>query len=246
MRVLVTRPEPSAAATAEKLIRLGHQPVLFPLTRAKHDSAALRGALLGRTDAGNTSLVVTSAQALRALSGLPELAAPHLTRPIYAVGKATAQAARDLGFRDVRTGTGTGAGLADLILRDLAGSDIGGVGQAHLLYLAGHPRSPDLENALENRGLPIGIVEAYRMEPITHPAGTLAAALRHPATDTVLLYSREAARLFADHLRHEAIAPSDLTFLCLSQAVADAIPLELRSNIKIASHPEEEALLALL
>ncbi len=57
------------------------------------------------------ALIVTSRNALRALS-----AHRHLDKarklPLFAVGEATAAAARELGFAEVTPGPGTGAGLA--------------------------------------------------------------------------------------------------------------------------------------
>ncbi|WJH41339.1 hypothetical protein N7E02_13085 [Aliirhizobium terrae] len=64
MRVLVTRPKLSAARTAERLISMGHEPVLMPLSEAVHHPQAAAEAF--RTP--YAALAVTSAEALRAIA----------------------------------------------------------------------------------------------------------------------------------------------------------------------------------
>lgn len=231
MRVLVTRPAISAGATAAKLIALGHEPLLLPLTEAIHHSDAVKAALAEHDGA----LAVTSAEALRAIP--PESVARWIDRPIFCVGPATAKAAENLGFTDIGTGQGTGLDLADLVIAAKAGP---------LLYLAGMPRSPDFERVLMQAGVPFRTVEAYRMVPLEHDADALARRLRDERPQAILLYSHETARqLFT------AVTPAvfrsleNLRFLCMSAHVADAVPSGLGA-IAIADEPSEKALLALL
>ncbi len=79
---------------------LGHVPILLPLSRARHDPQAALRALegtsarraAGQADALPPSIIaVTSAEALRALESLGEALSPHLSRPLFAVGQATAR-----------------------------------------------------------------------------------------------------------------------------------------------------------
>jgi uroporphyrinogen-III synthase len=92
-RVLITRPQPGAADTAERLRALGHEPVVAPLfeVRAKEWSppAAMPEAVM-----------LTSAAAAR--EGGPAMA-PYLGLPCFCVGARTAAAAQDAGFTDIRT-----------------------------------------------------------------------------------------------------------------------------------------------
>ena len=64
---------------------------------------------------GAQALIVTSRNALRVLAKHPALDAAR-GLPLFAVGEATARAARALGFATVIEGPGNGAGLAELIV----------------------------------------------------------------------------------------------------------------------------------
>jgi uroporphyrinogen-III synthase len=236
MRVVVTRPENSARRTAERLQDLGHRPVLLPLTKAIHHPEVAEAALAGP----HAALAVTSAETLRVLSLLGERLTPFLGRTLYAVGETTAKAAEEAGFRDIRSGAGTGAELAELIAGYALDLD------APLLYLAGQPRSPKFEDGIHAKGVPFVTAEVYEMTPIAYDEAFIRDILLDPPVDAVLLYSRENARLFCDfaapHLKELASAQ----FVCLSDNVAEIIPREFHRNIKIASHPDEDGIFALL
>ncbi|CDN55954.1 Uroporphyrinogen-III synthase [Neorhizobium galegae bv. officinalis bv. officinalis str. HAMBI 1141] len=236
MRVVVTRPENSARRTAERLQNLGHQPVLLPLTKAVHHPEVAEAALAGP----HSALAVTSAEAVRVLS-LPGDHLPlFLGQTLYAVGETTAKAAEDAGFRDIRRGPGTGAELAKIIASDASSFD------APLLYLAGRPRSPKFEDGLHATGVPFVTAEIYEMAPIAYDEVFIRATLLDPPVDAVLLYSRENARLFCDFAAPHLKELASVQFLCLSANVAEIIPREFHRNIKIASHPDEDGVFALL
>lgn len=236
MRVVVTRPEGSALRTAERLKSLGHEPVLLPLTKARHDADMTENALRRP----HAALAVTSAEAVRALSALGERLIPYLDETLYAVGDATGRAAEEAGFRNICVGPGTGAGLADLVASRALQLP------APLLYLAGKPRSPNFEEGLHAKNLPFLTAEIYEMSPTAHGEGVIRNALLDPPADAVLLYSRENARLFFDLAMPHAAALTGTRILCLSDNVADAVPKKFHRNIKIADHSDEDGLLALL
>lgn len=240
MRVLVTRPEGGARRTAERLGGLGHVPVLLPLMVAEHHPGAVGEALRQP----HAALAITSAEAVRALKSLGSALTPHLHEPVFAVGEATALAARQAGFTDLRIAEGTGASMVALFGGEIARL----TGAAPLLYFAGTPRSPDLEAGLAGLGVALRVAETYTMHPLPIDQQTADTALRHPPVDAVLLYSRQTAQRFfevaasgeaMDALRH-------VPLLCLSGNVADAVPDGLRGNVRVAARPDEDSLLALL
>src|SRR5690606_16657199 len=108
-RVLVLRPQPAAEATAGRARALGLEPVVAPLFIVR--PLAWRPPE-GRFDA----LVLTSANALRH-GGLASHE-PYRHLPCYAVGEATAEAARAAGIEDVRVGRSDGAALARWMAAD--------------------------------------------------------------------------------------------------------------------------------
>lgn len=230
MRVLVTRPEPAAQATAHRLVALGHQPIILPLARAVHDRAAILVALETRSG----PLIATSAEVFRVLGNESK---DFCHRQIFCVGQATAEAAKAAGFTNLHVAEGTGLSLASLIAA--ARPDV------PLLYLAGEPRSPDLEAKLREAGISVAVVTSYRMEPVEHKE----LALPDLRPDAVLFYSREtAARFFRLPAVRNAPAHafSGTRFLCISSRAAEAVPAQFSSRIAIAAAPDEESLLALL
>lgn len=231
MRVLVTRPRQSAERTAERLRNLGHQPLILPLTRPRHLPEDAEKAL-GRP---HSALVVTSAEAVRAISKL-DLSA-YLDVPVFAVGSATADEVRHAGFCTVRVADGTGEGLARLLI-DLDRQD--------LLYLAGHPRSPDLERGLTAAGIRFSTTVCYEMLPLVWIRSEV--QVLETAPDAVLLYSSEAARLFMEQplVRDNPDFWQNCRALCLSGKVARSLGEATKMKVSVASQPTEEALFALL
>ena len=232
MRVLVTRPEPAANATAEKLRARGYQPVLLPLSRAVHDRDAAFRALTSPFDA----LVVTSAEVFRVRADVPNTVK---SLRIFCVGPATAEAARHAGFTDIVTAEGTGLSLAARIANDPS--------RPALLYLAGEPRSPDLEASLTEAGLLLTVAVCYRMEPVTPEAGQIDAAFA-PPPQAILFYSRESALRFfrLPDLANRRQTFARAQFLCISTRTASAVPPEYAAQIAVAATPDETALLSLL
>ena len=209
MRVLVTRPEPAALRTADRLRALGHEVVVAPLLIPR--------AVAWTVPAGEWQAVAFTSASAPALGG-PGLAALALL-PAYAVGEATAAAARTAGFGDVRAARGDASAVFAL-------AAAGGV--ARLLHLAGAERSA----ATVPAGLTVGVAEVY--------AADLADTLPEDAVDLVLLYStRTAARyatLFAGDRGAVALA-------ALSASVAAAAGAGW-ARIVVAAEPTEASLFA--
>ncbi len=233
MRVLVTRPEEAGEKTARRLRELGHVPVSLPLFRAIHrpldQDATTRDAFGG--------IILTSAEAIRALKGAEDLLRDLTDLPVFAVGKATARAACGAGFGKIHVASGYGRDLAGLIEEKHVHRGL------PLLYLAGTPRSPDLEAGLRARAIPFETRLAYRMEAVEHTKAELEAALTPGLA--VLLYSREAALRFLALLETLGTLP-ELDYYCLSPAIAAALGDVSPDRLHVAGETTEEALLALL
>ncbi len=236
MRVLVTRPAVSATRTAERLRALGHEPVFLPLTEAAHAPDVALGAL----QKPYAALAMTSAEAARALDPIAANLTEYFTKRLYAVGPATARAASDLGFRDIRTGPGTGLGLAELMAGEARDPTF------PLLYLTGRPRSSRFEDRLLAEGLAVDVAEIYEMRAISHEPEQVAAALLSPPVDAVLLYSRESASHFARLAENLLPSLPKLQWLCISANVAAAVPATHHANIRTAASPDEDGLMCLL
>jgi uroporphyrinogen-III synthase len=161
------------------------------------------------------TILLTSANAVR-FGG--EQLAKYFHMQTYAVGEATALAARAAGFADVIVGT-TDAADVIAIMAD--------AGCKNVLHLAGRDRTEIAE-------------PAFKMEAITVYASEVLAAPDIPETAVALLHSTRAA------LRFASVAPnkSAIGIVAISRAVAQAAGSGWQS-IAVALQPQDAAMLAL-
>jgi len=239
VRLLVTRPEPDGARTAQALRARGHAVVLAPLLRTQTISFVL-------PEQAFSAVVLTSANAARAIADHPGRA--QLTvLPAFTVGRRTAEAARALGFRDVRSAAGDKRDLVDLLFADLVRTDLlrmESSDRAPLLYLAGEDRAGDLAGA----GLPVHTAVVYRALKAAHFPPPVAAALAQGALDGVLHFSARTAAAYLDCAVHDAIRESALApvHYCLSRQVAAPLSAAGAAAVRIAARPDEMAMLELV
>lgn len=240
MRIVVTRPQRSGERTAAKLEALGHAPVLLPLFHPVHHG----GRAISALSTPLAAIAVTSAEAVRALDTFGEQLAPHLPKPLFAVGGATAEAAEKTGFEQIFTASGDALGLTALVTQHRTFL----TEEEPLLYLAGRPRGSVFEEGLAAAGIPFRTVDCYEMLPSDISETTLKTALLDTAADIVLLYSSEAARAFFRHVSAEkyAMALTTTKFICISRNVLSLVPQIFRPNAKAAEEPSEAAMFELL
>ncbi|MDM8352398.1 uroporphyrinogen-III synthase, partial [Brevundimonas diminuta] len=93
-RVWVTRAEPGAARTADRLTALGFTPITAPLLTLEPLPGALDAV---PAPAAVAALALTSPNGVEAFAPLISRFRRH---PVFAVGDATAEAARAAGFAD--------------------------------------------------------------------------------------------------------------------------------------------------
>lgn len=233
-RVLVTRPEPGASATAARLQSLGFAPIVLPLTRI----IALEPKLPARPEAYD-AVTVTSPNAVRHIPSA--LVKTFGERPLFAVGEATGKAAIAAGFSDVRVAGGTADQLADLIGKELPEG-------SHVLHLAAVQRTKGFAEALEACGIQLEIAETYSAEEVSYSTDFLSDALTHSEVWGAPLLSERAGQLLAGLIAQEMIHQSfDRTvFFCISQKVASAISGISAERVFVSDAPSEESVLELL
>ena len=250
MRVLVTRPEPGGQRTAERLAGLGHEPVRMPLfetvVTATIDDLPPVEEIRG--------LIATSARAF-AMFVKDGVSARGLGKvPVHAVGRATAQAARDAGFLRVDDAGGTAAALSEALIHlrpqdaTVSEASSSGVRSGALVYLAGVPRTPVIETALEAHDPGFRVVDCYRMTEISYSTDILKTDFLSPPPEAVLLYSANAARRFSALVDAAKLAGClDSTgFLCLSPAIAGQLRKAWQDRTVVAERPDEDSLVASL
>lgn len=170
---------------------------------------------------GITALVFTSTNGVTAFTALTS----DRSRPVFTVGDATAQAAKDAGFSQVRSAAGDLGQLAALLIAE--GPSIGPLLVAGALEPAG-----DLPALLRGR-IEATAVAVYRA------VETRCAA--PDAFDAVLVHSARAGRALAalgPFARQRAVA--------LSAAAAEPLGDRSGLDIRLAVTPDENALLAAL
>lgn len=225
-RVLVTRPEPGASATAARLARAGFVPLTLPLSR-------VAGVDAGPSEGRFAAVAATSANAVRFAGG--GLLGGLRDKPFFAVGTRTAEAALHAGFVEVREGEGDAAALARLV--PAAGGRVA--------YLCGRVRRPDFETALRARGVEAVPFETY--DTLAHAPSREAIMLLGPApVDAVLLFSAMGAEAYARlaERREAAGILKHAQAFALSPRIAAALPPAV--PCRVASRPEEDALLVAL
>lgn len=220
MVILVTRPEPGATRTAEHLRHLKLTPYILSLSKTVQLPVL-------RQDFSCDAVIATSESAF--LYGNLDLIEKLRGKPLYVVGKHTAEAAKKAGFSDIVLAAPDAKTLGQKIER--APSD-------RILYLAGHVRRPDLEDHLHQKYKYFETIELYDTIPIKLDDEQ---KLKIPQKiDIVMLYSAMAAAGLAQissYIKHSTV------FLCLSTRIANAVPKTFLNAIVIAHEPNEDAML---
>jgi uroporphyrinogen-III synthase len=218
--VLILRPEPGNTATAEKVRALGFDAICLPLFEVRPvawacpDPHAFDGVL------------ITSANTLRhAGSQIEKLT--HLRA--YAVGPATAEAAKAVGFSRIETGPSNVAALLKLI----AASD----GKHHFLHLG---RGEHIPSRYEQ--ITLSPLKIYEMTPVDVNLAGLHSA---PLPVIALLHSPQAGARFSSLIGAAPELRSRITLLAISEAAATIAGNGWR-RVAIAPEPRDEAMLSLL
>lgn len=218
-KIIAIRPEPGLSATVAAGAELGLEIAGFPLFEIEAvdwespDLADIDGLLIG------------SANALR--HGGEQLSRlRHL--PVCAVGTATAEQARELGFDVAQTGTG---GLQQLL-------DALGTIPCHLLRLAGEahvPLDPPAQVRLTTR-----IVYRVVDKPLCSAAERI---LR--MSSLVMLHSAGAARHFSLECEKLGLPRSNISLAALGPRILAAAGSGW-GEVRAAPNPSESALLAMV
>jgi uroporphyrinogen-III synthase len=223
--VWITRAEPGASATAERVRALGLEPIVEPLigVRPITDAAIdLRGVC---------ALVFTSANAVAAFAER----SPEREIRVFAVGDATAAAAKTQRFKSVLSAQGDVKALAAALAarrRELTGV---------VYYLAAAEPAVDLTAELTEAGLDMRETALYETAPRDLPADF---AARLPGIDAVLVHSGKSARLLGQYVK--ANPAPHLAAFCMSLNAARPIARAGLAAVLCAPVPSEAALLRLL
>ena len=208
-RLLVLRPEPGASETVRRARGQGLDPVAIPLFEIEPvkwtspDAGAFDGLLFTSANA-----VRHGGERLKDLRGLP----------VYAVGDATAEAARDTGF-DIRVSGDAGV---DRLLGSIEP-------ELKLLHLCGEDRKVPKEARQT-----ITPVTVYRSKKVADPD------LQGAQGSVALIHSPGAARRLSELIRDRG----SIALVAISDAAASEAG-EGWERIEVADEPRDAAMLAL-
>jgi uroporphyrinogen-III synthase len=219
MKLLILRARPAADETADRAVARGLDAVVAPLfTVHPVDWDA-------PDPAGIEAVLLTSANAARHAGAQIQA---FLGLPCYAVGEASAAAARAGGFTDVRPGNGDGAAIV---------GRMDGDGIVRALHLCGRDHLAPEHGA---------VALTRRIVYAAEAAGTLPNQARQAIEEgsLALLHSPRAGRLLAVLTDAATISRDRVALAAISEAAAAAAGLGWRSKA-IAHEPSDQALLEL-
>ena len=238
MRALITRPREDAGALAKLLGGRGIECVIEPLLTIE----PVKDAKIDFT--GVQAVLLTSANGARALAaqeaGKSAGAWRHLA--VFAVGEATASAAREAGCRRVSSAGGDVGALARLVAERLEPE--GGA----LLHIAGTHVAGDLAGLLAKAGFTVRRAVIYEAREADCISAELISMIEAGGIDVALFFSPRTAKSFVT-LAFEAGVSSaceGVTALCLSAAVAREAETIAWNEVRVAAHPDLDGLLALI
>ncbi len=230
MRALITRPRENAGSIARDLAERDIDVLLDPLLEIRP------------TEHGPVDLTGVQAVLVTSGFGIRELAAATETRdvPVYAVGDATAQTARELGFTRVESARGDGEALARLVLERLDPA------AGPLVYAAGRVTAGEFPDQLVAAGFTVRREEMYAARPAAALAPETIEALRAGSVDLALFFSPRTAETFVRLVEEAGLREScgSVTAVCISANVAEALRSLPWQGIEIAERPEQEAVVA--
>ena len=226
--VIITRPEPDASAFAADCVARGWRPVLSPLLEIR----TISGSAL---DPGAV-VAFTSANGVRSI-------APAQGGTAFAVGEATAAAARDAGWSSVIASGGDVGALAGTIaaawaLRPLRGP---------VIHIAGSHRAGELVALLAARGVPAERRITYEAVAAAElsPEATSALAAPGAGPSVATFFSARSASIFMDIVHRAGLEDQlkSLAAVCLSSSVAAALRTGAWRAVRIALEPTGRSML---
>lgn len=234
MRVLVTRAKGDAEKLAARLAERGHASVIENLMtiRFRPEAAHSIGPFLD----GVQAVLFTSANGVRAFADVAARRDFHA----FAVGDATAAAARAAGFADVTSAGGAVDDLARLVIGRLKAKD------GALFHAAASVTAGDLQGLLEAAGFSVRRAVLYEAVESERLSDATRQAIARREIDAALFFSPRNAATFVRLAAGLEEGCTHMVAVALSSAIAEKLaPLPWR-RVAVATAPNEAALLAAL
>ena len=223
MRIWVTRTLPDNSVTAANLTALGHEPVVVPVL-------AVRPLIVDLEEQRSAAVIFTSSNGVR---HHPK-SADRFDLPVFAVGDTTANAASDLGYRNVWSANGDVTALQRLILDTLPPSP--------MIHFSGRHSAGDLKAYLEPFGYQIRRQQVYEAQAV--PLRWLLDVRQMlPTIDGIVVHSPRGAQRVARLLRGLDWSGQ---IWCISSACTRPFIGRRALEVSYARHPVEAAVMDLI
>jgi len=227
-RLLLTRPEEDSLGLRDALAAMNIDSVIAPLLQIEN----IPGPDIA-TDVLQ-GFLVTSANGVRALAARTK----NRDLPVYAVGDATARAARDIGFGSVTSAAGDVDDLAILVAHACDAGD------GAFYHAAGTVSAGDLSGRLTAAGFEVIREKIYEATTVDHLPDLARMALAEGAINGVVIFSPRTAQTFVDRAVAAGLIAviAEMKLFALSQNVSDAAGNAWGEMI-VADVPTQESLL---
>ena len=241
IKVLLTRPRLDSEALAKTLFTKNIRSIIEPIIEINYNPKAELPLLRNYQ-----AILLTSANGARALAaGLGAALSDSNNIPVFAVGAATAKMAYKIGFRNVTSADGDVHALCSLVKSALKPS------MGSLLHIAGSRVAGNLALSLGRYGFTVQRECIYSTEERKSLSLLTRNAIINNHINMVLFFSPRSAygftKLVSTWVEKEGdsvnIAFSKITAVCLSSPVASELSKFELLRIRVASRPEQTALI---
>lgn len=231
-KIIVMARADGGAEIEEAITALGFDPLVEPVLSIQYvedDPPEIED---------TTPLIFTSANGVRALARKTD----SRTNKVYAVGRNTADEARQAGFENIENAQGTVDDLAELLLEPLRTSLI------PALYVRGEEISHDLAAILTKNGVSIQQWIGYKAIPAQNLSIRLLKKLDSREIEAIMFFSARGGQNFAELAeQYDRVSRMrTIRALCISEAVLKSVSVLPFRDAVISDTPDRYGMMKLL
>jgi uroporphyrinogen-III synthase len=231
--VLITRAQPAADETAQKLRGAGFTPIVLPIFEVKNLETEI-------PDVEFDAVIFTSANAAEILAARNWQAKPNSTA--YCVGARTALEVEGLGFDTIITASGGGAALAKRMMREEITQPL------KTWYPTTPDRSFDMAKALDPERFSVITTNIYQVQRLFPDKATIKDAMSHCINGALFIYSTKSGNHLHDILS-QTVKPNITETVRVIGISDSAVKMMMDipwSGVYVANEPSESAMLKIL
>lgn len=186
--------------------------------------------------------MITSANAIDAFEENRDAVTGLLGLPCFCVGAVTGEAARVLGFTDIKCGVAGSAELAKMMMAALPDKSL------PILHIAGDIVDGKAQEMLAAQGYTLAIWPVYEAVAAEDFSPGLIAALKKGEIGAIPVFSPRSARILISLIEKNRLGAAchGITAVGLSQAVADVLQIVPWRRLRVAASPDDDQIFACL